>query len=398
VDHSILYERLSSRQSFPNTHPTAPTHSYQPPHAQPYGHHQPREAGEPNPVVVDPNYSAAVEWYRSRGIPVQVADLASVPPSSSGGHTPTSVSSRYGPGHRDSRQQAPPPIPPAQHLEPSHSYDRHQSSLNSPYLHPPATSPYYRSRSRGAHSSAPLQTLTSGYSHPQQGPQEATSPTYRDYPSGYHTSERERRSHRSSAYETPPSRLQPLAQSLPPSHSPSSHSRSPNSSRGSNQVHNHQRMGPGTNVGNYVPSERDHDREFRDRGRDQDWERERGHRSREWEREREGNEVAQRGDTPPYVSSRPRYGIDDRDVRGYHHNDVPHPAASRSLSPRSRSASPPRRSPYYERDVSNMRPQAHGPGVEMDMPRRAVPTYSEGELERDIDMEDVRDRAPEPAD
>ena len=45
-----------------------------------------------------------------------------------------------------------------------------------------------------------------------------------------------------------------------------------------------------------------------------------------------------------------------------------------------------------------MRPQVHGPGVEMDMGRRTLPAHSEGELERDINMEDVRDRAPEPAD
>jgi hypothetical protein len=90
-----------------------------------------------------------------------------------------------------------------------------------------------------------------------------------------------------------------------------------------------------------------------------------------------------------------------REHRGYHHNDVPHLAVSRSLSPRSRSASPPRRSPrdaYYEREVSNMRPQVHGSGVELDTGRRALPAHSEGELERDIDMEDVRDRTPEPAD
>ena len=160
-------------------------------------------------------------------------------------------------------------------------------------------------------------------------------------------------------------------------------------------------MGPGTNISSY---EREHDRE-----RDQDWERERGQRPREWDREREGNEVVQRGGTPPYASSRSRYAIDDRDgymphtrePRGYHHNDVPRPAVSRSLSPRSRSISPPRRSPrdaYYEREVSNMRPQAHGPGVETDTARRGLPAHSEGELERDIDMEDVRDRAPEPTD
>ena len=161
-------------------------------------------------------------------------------------------------------------------------------------------------------------------------------------------------------------------------------------------------MGPATNVSNYGPPDREHERELRDRERDQDWERERGHRSRDWEREREGNEVTQRGGTPPYAGSRSRYAIDDRDGyvshARYHHNDVPHPAVSRSLSPRSRSASPPRRSPrdaYYEREVSNMRPQAHGSGVDLDTGRRALPAHSEGELERDIDMED---RAPEPAD
>ena len=416
---SILYERLSSRQSFPNTHPTPSNHSYQTPHALPYSHHQSRDAGEPNLVVVDTSDPTAVDWYRSRGIPirvmtgsdgqpVQVAEMTSAPPSTPGSHTPTSTPSRYGPGHRDSRQQAPPPPTSVQHLEPSHTYDRHQSS----YPHPPTTSPHYRSRSRGAHPSAPLQTLSSGYSHPQQGPPEASSPTYRDYPPGYHTSERERRAHRSGAYDAPSSRLQPPGQPLPASHSPSLHSRSPSNSRGSsNQIHNHQRMGPATNISNYGPPDREHDRELRDREREQDWERERerGSRSRDWEREREGNEVTQRGGTPPYAGPRSRYAIDDRDGyvsharehRGYHHNDVPHPAVSRSLSPRSRSASPPRRSPrdaYYEREVSNMRPQVHGSGVELDTGRRALPAHSEGELERDIDMEDVRDRAPEPAD
>jgi len=391
LERAILYERLSSRQSFPSAHPTPPAHSYPPPHGQSYGHHPSREAVEQNVVVVDANDLAAIEWYRSRGIPirvvtgsdgqpVQVADIPSGPPSTPGSHTPTSVPSRYPSGHRDSRQQAPPPMPPAQHLEPSHtSYDRHQT---------------------------PLQTLVTGYSHPQQVPPETVSPTYRDYPPGYHTSERERRSHRSNVYEPSPSRLQPPTQPLPVSHSPS---RSPASSRGSNQVHNHQRLGPG--ISNYGPPEREHDRELRDRERDQEWERERGHRPREWEREREreGSDIVQRGGTPPpYVSSRSRYAIDDRDgymsharePRGYHHNDVPHRAPSRSLSPRSRSVSPPRRSPrdaYYEREVAGMRPQAHGTGPEMDMGRRAPPAHSEGELERDIDMEDVRDRAPEPA-
>jgi hypothetical protein len=166
-------------------------------------------------------------------------------------------------------------------------------------------------------------------------------------------------------------------------------------------------MGPATNVSNYGPPEREHDRELRDRERDQDWERERGQRAREWDRDREGSDIVQRGGSPPpYASSRSRYAIDDRDgymshvrePRGYHHNDVPHPLASRSPSPRSRSISPPRRSPrdtYYEREIPGMRPQPHGPGVEMDIARRAPPAHSEGDLERDIDMED---RAPEPAD
>jgi hypothetical protein len=164
------------------------------------------------------------------------------------------------------------------------------------------------------------------------------------------------------------------------------------------------------NVSNYGQPERDHERDFRDREREQDWDRERGQRFRE----REGNDVVHRGASPHYSSSRSRYPIDERESytsharepRGYHHNDTPHghhPAISRSLSPRSRSGSPPRRSPremYYERDVSSARQQAHGSGVEMDMPPRRAPhgANSEGELERDVDMEDVRERAPEPAD
>lgn len=303
----------------------------------------------------------------------------------------------------------------AQHLEPSHTYDRLQSSHNSyPGPHT-TTSSHFRSRSRGPHPSTPLQTLASGYSHPQQVAPEATSPTYREYPPGYHTSERERRSHRSNTYEPSLSRLQPPTQPLPASHSPSSHSRSPTSSRGSNQVHNHQRMGPG--IGNYGAPEREHERELRDRERDQDWERERGQRPREWDREREGNDVVQRGGTPPpYANSRSRYAIDDRDgymsharepPRGYHHhNDAPRPGASRSLSPRSRSISPPRRSPrdtYYDREVLSRRPPAHAHGVgavEMDISRRAPPAHStDGDhLERDVEMGDLRDRAPEPVD
>jgi hypothetical protein len=157
---------------------------------------------------------------------------------------------------------------------------------------------------------------------------------------------------------------------------------------------------------NYGQPERDHERELRDREREQDWERERGQRLRE----REGSDITHRGASPPYASSRSRYPIDERDSyisharepRGYYHNDTahgPHPAVSRSLSPRSRSGSPPRRSPremYYERDVSGVR--THGSGVEMDMPRRVPLAHSEGDLERDVDMDDVRDRAPEPTD
>ncbi len=425
LDRRILYERLSSRQSFPNAHPTPPAHSYPPPHSQSHDHHQSREPIEPNLVVVDPNDSAAMDWYRSRGIPirvvtgsdgqpVQVAEVTSGPPPTPGGHTPTSASSRYLSGHRDSRQQVPPQMPPAQHLEPSHPYDRHQGSHNS-YSHSPGTPSDFRSRSRGPHGPPPLQTTSSGYSHPQQVATETTSPTYRDYPPVYHTSDRERRAHRSNAYEPPP-RLQPPAQPLSGSRSPSSHShpRSPISSRGSLQVHNHQRMGPAMNPNNYGQPEREHDRELRDRDREQEWERERGQRLREREREREGADVIQRGTSPPYASFRPppRYPLEERDgyssqsrePRGYR-NDAPHgshPAASRSLSPRSRSGSPPpRRSPrdvYYERDVPGLRSQPHGPGAETDVSRRAQPTHSEGELERDVDMEDVRDRAPEPAD
>jgi len=172
-------------------------------------------------------------------------------------------------------------------------------------------------------------------------------------------------------------------------------------------------MGPATNLSNYGQSERDHERELRDRDREQEWEREwereRGQRMRE--REREGADVIQRGTSPP-SSYRPRYPVVDerdgylshpREPRGYR-NDAPphgsHPAASRSMSPRSRSGSPPpRRSPravYYERDVPGLRSQAHGPGAETDVSRRAQPEG--GGLERDVDMEDVRDRAPEPAD
>jgi hypothetical protein len=357
-----------------------------------------------------------MDWYRSHGIPIRVvtgsdgqpvhvAELGSGPPPTAGSHTPTPAQPRYPPGHRDSsRQPGPPPIPSTQHLDPPHPYDRHQSSHNS-YSHPPVTPSHLRSRSQGAHPPA-LQTPPSGYSHTQQVAPEATSPTYREYPPGYHSSDRERRGHRSNVYEPPP-RLQPPTQPLAGSHSPShSHSRSPTSSRGSIQVHNHQRM----NVSNYGQPERDHERDFRDREREQDWDRERGQRFRE----REGNDVVHRGASPHYSSSRSRYPIDERESytsharepRGYHHNDTPHghhPAISRSLSPRSRSGSPPRRSPremYYERDVSSARQQAHGSGVEMDMPPRRAPhgANSEGELERDVDMEDVRERAPEPAD
>ena len=173
-------------------------------------------------------------------------------------------------------------------------------------------------------------------------------------------------------------------------------------------------MGPATNLSNYVQPERDHERELRDRDREQEWEREREQRLRERERGREregGADVIQRGTSPPYTGSRPRYPVDERDggymahpreSRGYR-NDAPHgshpAAASRSMSPRSRSGSPPpRRSPYYERDVPGLRSQAHGPGAEADVSRHAQPAHSEGELERDVDMEDVRDRAPEPAD
>ena len=424
LTRSILYERLSSRQSFPNAHPTPPAHSYPPPHNH-------REPVDPNLVVSDPNDPATVDWYRSRGIPirvvtgsdgqpVQVAEATAGPPATPG-HTPTSASSRYPSGHRDSRQQVPPPMPPAQHLEPSHPYDRHQGSHHS-YTHAPTSPSNFRSRSRGAHGPGPLQTPSSGYSHPQQVVPEAMSPTYREYPPGYHTSDRERRAHRSNAYEPP--RLQPPPQSLSGSHSPASHShsRSPISSRGSNQVHNHQRMGPATNLSNYGQLDRDHERELherelRDRDREQEWERERGQRMRE--RDREGVDVIQRGTSPTssYASSRPRYPVVDerdgylshpREPRGYR-SDVPppshgsHPAASRSMSPRSRSGSPlPRRSPrdsYYERDLPGLRSQAHGPGVETDVSRHAQPAHSEGgELERDVDMEDVRDRAPESAD
>lgn len=171
-------------------------------------------------------------------------------------------------------------------------------------------------------------------------------------------------------------------------------------------------MGPG--IGNYGAPEREHERELRDRERDPDWERERGPRPREWEREREGNDIVQRGGSPPpYSNSRSRYAIDGRDgymshareqPRGYHrHNDAPRPGASRSLSPRSRSISPPRRSPrdtYYDREMSGMRAPAHGAGagVEMDISRRAPPAHSDGDLERDVEMGDIRDRAPEPVD
>ncbi|KAH9179562.1 hypothetical protein EDB89DRAFT_491229 [Lactarius sanguifluus] len=164
LERAILYERLSSRQSFPNAHPTPPAHTYPPPH----NHHQSREPVEPNLVVADPNDAAAVEWYRSRGIPVrvvtgsdgqpvQVAEATFGPPPTPGSHTPTSASSRYPSGHRDSRQPVPPPMPSAQHLEPSHPYDRHQGSHN-PYTHPPTTPSSFRSRSRGAHGPGPLQT------------------------------------------------------------------------------------------------------------------------------------------------------------------------------------------------------------------------------------------------
>src|SRR6266404_3740927 len=132
-------------------------------------------------------------------------------------------------------------------------------------------------------------------------------------------------------------------------------------------------MGPAMNPNNYGQPEREHDRELRDRDREQEWERERGQRLREREREREGADVIQRGTSPPYASFRPppRYPLEERDgyssqsrePRGYR-NDAPHgshPAASRSLSPRSRSGSPPpRRSPrdvYYERDVPGLRSQ-----------------------------------------
>jgi hypothetical protein len=178
----------------------------------------------------------------------------------------------------------------AQHLEPLHSYDQLQSSHNS-YPRPHSTTPALLVALSGTHPPTPSQTLTSGYSHPQQVVPETTSPTCREYPPSYHTSVGTRTAFASLQRIRAISQLQPPTQALLASHSPSSHSCSPTSSRGSNHLHNHQRMGSG--IGNYGAPER----ELRER--DQDWERERGQRPHERNREREGNDVVQHGGTPP---------------------------------------------------------------------------------------------------
>ncbi|KAI0268128.1 hypothetical protein BC834DRAFT_968348 [Gloeopeniophorella convolvens] len=381
LERAILYERLSSRQAFSNAHPVQPTHSYPPPHNQPYGHPQSRESLESNFIVLEPNDHHGMEHYRAHGFvirvmagpdgqPVHVAEMPPAPPLTPGGHTPTSAQPRYASGHRgDARQQQQIP-PPVQHLEPSPAYDRHPNSHGAyAHAHSPAAPSHFRSRSRGAHPVPTAQIPSPSYTHPQPPAHEAPSPTYRDYPHAYPPTDRERRIHRSYDAPATTSHLPPPAQPLPGTHSPPrshSHSHSPTSSRGSTHVHNHQRLGPGTNINNYGQPERERERLARDRDREQEWERERSRRLRDHERSPGG-----------YAAPR-RYAPDEHDdyVRGYHPGDVPLPA-SRSVSPRSRSLTPARRSPrdvYYERAGAVSRAR------------------SEGEPEGDVDMEDVRGR------
>jgi hypothetical protein len=92
-------------------------------------------------------------------------------------------------------------------------------------------------------------------------------------------------------------------------------------------------MGPATNLSNYVQPERDHERELRDRDREQEWERERGQRLREREREREGADVIQRGTSPPYAGSRPRYPVDERDGYMTHPREPEDTAMTRRMAP-----------------------------------------------------------------
>ncbi|KAI0320652.1 hypothetical protein OF83DRAFT_515504 [Amylostereum chailletii] len=438
IERAVLYERLSHppspRAAEPHPVHSAPVHHYGPPapHAPPRGHY--RDPPEPSMVVVDPNDLAAVDHYRSLGGNIRrivgpdghhihVVEMPAVPGQHSASVPASTHTSRHS-THPDARHShvhaqpfnshhAEPPRAPDHRRSHSNSY-RHSPSGSQAHAHShPHSRSHSRSRSRTTHPST-HPPPAAGY--PPESPME--TPTYHDPRGEYVPSER--RSHRGDDYPPPPSHMQAP---VPRGHTPpyGAHSPPPSPRGSSRGIHNHQRLGPGTNINNIGQPERERDRDIRDRDRVQEWERERDRRLRDRE------EMGARAPTPPFAS-RTRSGVDERDAyaaRAYESRAYPEEATnggghggSRSLTPHSRSRSgsamaypAEEHARYYEREyeprASTSRYTQSGPSdVDTRLPAedirrahstsdaRATDGYSDirrgrSDVGSDVDMEDA---------
>lgn len=447
IERAVLYERLSGHPSPQSTferqgavmhdaqlHPSA-SHVTR-------GHRSPREVLETQLIPVDPNNHAAVEYYRNAGIPIRIIQGPDGQPV----HVAETVvgpahMSRHSSGHtpsRDARQHnvhAPSASSSVQHLEPPHHRGQQRSvSHHNSHSHSPSASSHSRSRSRGNHASQVSHAAMTAY--PQQAPLETFPPSHHDSQPPAPSSDRGRSS-RDEAHElaTPHSYAHVQSPPMAPGQiSPTA--------KGSSRIHNHQRMGPGTNINNIGQPERERDRDVRDREREIEWEQERSQRTREMDGVSGPGSVApSRVPSPPFGARYRPAGdayAEERDrpsrmyePRGPRDSAVQH-GASRSATPRSRSGSiaprgsvedpsrPSSRSQYYPREYEQRpRPSVshlvHPPDVDTDMAaedaRHSRPDSSgrisdvytnsdsrkrsRSDVEGDLEMDDGSPRRPE---
>ncbi|KAH7887529.1 hypothetical protein F5I97DRAFT_1861075 [Phlebopus sp. FC_14] len=322
LERAVLYERLSAVPPSPDIqthHALPPMHpgpgvppQQHPQHIPSSAHHRDRSRGVDMNERNERDYLHAPANVRvisgPDGRPVQVSD-GPIGPGVAPSHALSAVHRHPSASAHDARQLPPlSQLTPIQHLE--HPRNHPHSQAHSPHL--PSLSNGSDSRSRPHSSSSrhrghqiPTQGPSQGYHptaipHPQQYPPEAMAPAQQGLHSPtLHERERARRrdlEHSSQNSDPYPHGRQQMSHG-------SSHSSlvSPTSTRGSStRVHNHQRVGPGTNINH--PPEFEHEREL---DRERVWSRQHEHDPYDREPMREYNSATVRASPPPHPRPRP---------------------------------------------------------------------------------------------
>ncbi|KIJ69950.1 hypothetical protein HYDPIDRAFT_23106 [Hydnomerulius pinastri MD-312] len=324
LERAVLYERLSAVPPSPDIHShhaLPPMHAgpgVPPQHPQqmpPSTHHRDHSRGmdisdhNAPEYLHGPGNVRVISGPDGRSVPVSDGPIGpGVPPS----HAMSAIHmSRRGSASGHDSRQLPPlsQLTPVQHHE--HPRGHAHSQAHSPHLHSHSNGSDSRSRphsssSRSRGHQLPTQGPPHGYHqggipHPQQYSPESIPHGHGAHsPPPGHERDRTRRhdTHDRSSHNSDP---------YPQGRQQISHASSPTSTRGSStRVHNHQRVGPGTNI-NHPDFEHERDLE-----RERNWSRQREHDyDREAAREY-ANSAAIRASPPPaHLRSRPEREYQD---------------------------------------------------------------------------------------